>query len=58
VYPDDTICQGMAATIYGTYAGGMGSPYTLVLDGSTVIQMPYTVYPEETTTYNVCVYDG
>jgi len=59
IYPDDTICAGDPATIYATYSGGMGEPYTLTLiNSSTVIQTPYTVYPPITTTYTVCIDDN
>jgi len=57
-YPDDTICEGEAATIYANYSGGMGEPYTLTLNGTTVIQTPYTVTPAVTTVYEVCVDDA
>jgi len=58
VYPNDTICEGESATIYATYSGGMGAPYTLTLNGSTTIQTPYTVSPSITTVYEVCVNDN
>jgi len=58
VYPDDTICAGESATIYSTYSGGMGDPYTLILNGSTVIETPYTVSPSVTTVYEICVNDN
>jgi len=58
VYPDDTICAGETATIYAGYEGGMGEPYTLTLNGNTVIETPYTVSPSVTTVYEVCVNDA
>jgi len=58
VYPDDTICVGESTTIYASYSGGMGEPYTLVLNGGPVIQTPYTVSPTETTIYEICVNDN
>jgi len=58
VYPDDTICEGDNATIYASYYGGMGEPYTLTLNGSMTIQTPYSVSPSVTTVYEVCVNDN
>jgi len=58
IYPDDTICSGEGTTIYANYSGGMGEPYTLILNGTTEIQTPYTVYPTETTVYEVCIADN
>jgi len=56
-YNDDTICPGETATLYADYYGGMGEPYTLMLNGTTQITTPYVVSPDVTTTYQICVTD-
>jgi len=58
IFPNDTICQGETAIIYANYNGGMGEPYTFTLNGSTTIQTPYTVAPDVTTVYNICITDN
>jgi len=55
-FPDDTICAGESTVIYANYAGGMGEPYTVTINGIEA-ELPYTVSPSETTTYSVCVND-
>jgi len=55
-FPDDTICPGESSVIYANYAGGMGEPFTVTINGIEA-EVPYTVSPSITTTYLVCVND-
>jgi len=58
IFPDDTICMGESVTIYSSCTGGMGQPYTLTMNGSIMVQTPYTVSPSVTTSYEICVNDN
>ena len=57
-FPDDTICPGESSTFYADYVGGMGEPYSFTINGEPASAPPYTVMPDVTTTYTVCVNDG
>lgn len=54
---NDLICPGEAASIYVDVRGGNGGPYIITLDDNTVVGPKFTVYPQESTTYNITLSD-
>jgi PKD repeat protein/subtilisin-like proprotein convertase family protein len=54
----DTVCVGDAAIIQVDVEGGNGGPYQLFLEEGQIVPSPFSVYPNETTTYLVTAYDN
>ncbi|MBN2682565.1 MAG: PKD domain-containing protein [Bacteroidales bacterium] len=50
------ICEGKKAVINGVFSGGMGGPYMITCNGE-VVSLPMTVYPSETTNYQLIISD-
>jgi len=54
---DDSICPGDAVYIYAQYQGGMGEPYTLIMDNAAQVDIPVMITPTVTQNYVICVTD-
>ena len=52
----DSICSGDSTIIFANFAGGNGGPYACKVNGVET-EVPYSVKPEETTTYEIIGYD-
>lgn len=46
----DTLCPGESTTIYGSFTGGTGGPYTAYYSDGTAVNLPVTLTPASTTT--------
>ena len=54
----DSICPGESIIISGNISQGDGGPYLLYLEDGTIINFPYTLYPESSKEYIIYAKDG
>jgi gliding motility-associated-like protein len=53
----DSICPGSGAIVEVNVSGGTGGPYSMTLQDGQVVPAPFTIYPTETTMYQITLHD-